>query len=336
MLQRMHLRGARLVCFASGYSSGSGFVALIQNSRLSEIVRPFGAGERAHVCFHWRNGMVVKVSEKSVTAEPMNAGVARQRLLSRNAWTPVDVLLDRLTLTAGGSTRFEPSAKSIAWLHLLAGEATLDTNNYRKRLSDTHSVFLPPGFPATISTHDAASLLYVEIPEAGRLDKAFSNTTPLHAVINWTREPVFKSKSDGRMRVALVSPDLCQTAAIKIQMVIYPPGSTASSYHQEGADSFMYILSGRGEAWANGQRLPIQAGNVVYFRARERHHLKAADDSELRCLVFYAPGEFKTIWADPSKASAWISTERDINGYLTAQDERERGAFSDALRPGPL
>src|SRR5262249_29803979 len=30
----------------------------------------------------------------------------------------VDVLLDRLTLAAGASTRFEPSAKSLAWLHL--------------------------------------------------------------------------------------------------------------------------------------------------------------------------------------------------------------------------
>lgn len=43
---------------------------------------------------------------------------------------------------------------------------------------------------------------------------------------------------------------------------------------------------------------------------------------------FCAPGEFKTIWADPSKASAWISTERDINGYLPEKDERERRAFS--------
>jgi uncharacterized cupin superfamily protein len=75
------------------------------------------------------------------------------------------------------------------------------------------------------------------------------------------REPVFKAKSDRRMRVALVSPELCQTAAIKIQMVIYPPGSTASSYHHEGAASFMYILSGRGEAWANGQRTK---GRSVY------------------------------------------------------------------------
>ena len=70
--------------------------------------------------------------------------------------------------------------------------------------------------------------------------------------------------------------------------------------------------------------MPIQPGDVVYFRARERHHLKAADDSELRFLVFYAPGEFKTIWADPSKASAWISTKLDINGYRTAHDESQR------------
>ena len=272
--------------------------------------------------------MVVKVDEKSVAAEPMNAGVARQRLLTPER---VDnVLLDRLTLAAGGSTRFEPSARSLAWLHLLAGEAKLETNHYRERLLDTDSVFLPPGFPATISSHDAVSLLYVEIPDAGRFDKGFSDTPPLFAVVNWTREPVFKSRSDGRMRVALVDPDRCRTAAIKISMVIYPAGSAAPSYHQEGAASFMYILSGRGEAWANGQQLPIQPGDVVYFRAGERHHLKAADDIELRFLVFYAPGEFKTIWADPSKASGWISTERDINGYLPAREERERAAFAGA------
>jgi len=76
--------------------------------------------------------------------------------------------------------------------------------------------------------------------------------------------------------------------------------------------------------------LPIQPGDVVYFRARERHHLMAADDSELRFLVFYVPGEFKTIWADPSKASGWISTGRDINGYLTEQDQRELSAYSSS------
>jgi uncharacterized RmlC-like cupin family protein len=276
-----------------------------------------------------RHDMVVKVSEKSVVAQPMNVvGVAKQRLLTPERVGNTDVLLERLTLTAGASTRFEPPAKSLAWLHLLVGEAKLQTLYYRDRLSDTHSALLPPGFPATLSTDTGVSLLYVEIPDAGRLDRNFSVTTPLFTVINWTREPVFKSKNDGRKRVALVSPELCQTAAIRIQMVIYPPGITASSYHHEGASSFIYILSGHGEAWAGGQQWTIQPGDVVYFPDRECHHMKAADDSELRFLVFYAPGEFNTIWADPSKASAWTSTGRDINGYETAQHERERRAYS--------
>jgi len=272
--------------------------------------------------------MAIAFNESTVPAQPINPGIARQRLLTPERIHSNDVLLDRLTLAAGASMRFEPAAKSLAWLHLLAGEAKLETMYYRDTLSDAHSALLPPGFPATISTENGASLLHVEIPDAERLDKGFSTAVPFFTVINWTREPVFKSKSDGRMRVALVSSELCQTAAIKIQMVIYPPGSTAPSYHHEGAASFMYILNGRGEASADGRQLPIQPGDVVYLSPRERHHLKAANDSELRFLVFYAPGEYKTIWADSSKPSAWVSTERDINGYKTQEDERERRAIS--------
>jgi len=272
--------------------------------------------------------MVVKVNEASVAAQLMSVGITRQRLLTPERVDNTDVLLDRLTLAAGASIRFEPAAESLSWLHVLAGEAKLETLYYRDRLTDAHSALLPPGFAATISTDKGASLLHAEIPDAARLDKGFSATTPLFTVINWTREPVFKSKNDGRMRIALVSPELCQTAAIKVQMVIYPPGSTAPSYSHEGADSFMYILNGGGEAWAERERLPIRSGDVIYFPARERHHLKAAGEGRLRFLVFYVPGEFKTVWAEPGKASAWISTKRDINGYETAEDERERRAYS--------
>ena len=140
--------------------------------------------------------MVVKVNEKSVAAQPMNVGVARQRVLTPERVDNSDVLLDRLTLASGASARFEPAAKSLAWLHLLAGEAKLETLYYRDRLSDTHSAVLPPGFPATLSTGNGASLLYAEIPDAGRLDKGFAAAMPFFTVINWTREPVLRSKSD--------------------------------------------------------------------------------------------------------------------------------------------
>jgi hypothetical protein len=47
-------------------------------------------------------------------------------------------------------------------------------------------------------------------------------------------------------------------------------------------------------------------------RARERHRLKADDDGEMRFLVFYVPGEPRTVWADPGKVNAWVKTDRDI------------------------
>jgi uncharacterized cupin superfamily protein len=101
----------------------------------------------------------------------------------------------------------------------------------------------------------------------------------------------------------------------------------APNYHHEGADTLMYILSGRGTVWANEQPISVQQGDLIYFPDCERHHLRAAVNSEMRFLEFYVPGEFKTIWADQNKISAWLSTGRDINGRETALEEKERIAY---------
>jgi quercetin dioxygenase-like cupin family protein len=272
--------------------------------------------------------MAVAFNETSVVAQSADSGVTRQRLLTPQRVENTRVLLDRMTLEAGAAVKFEPSAKSLGWLHVLAGEASLQTLYCKDRMSDCHSAFLLPAVTAKLSTGTGASLLYAEIPDAERLDPGFSTIRPLYTVINWMREPVLRCKNDGRLRVALVSPELCQTAAIRVQMVIYPAGCAAPTYHHEGADSFVYVLDGRGDAWANDRRFSLRSGELVYFPAGERHHLKADDAGDMRFLVFYAPGEFKTVWADPSKASAWVSTGADINGFKPAEDERERRAYS--------
>jgi mannose-6-phosphate isomerase-like protein (cupin superfamily) len=120
-------------------------------------------------------------------------------------------------------------------------------------------------------------------------------------------------------------------------MVIYPAGSGASDYHHEGADSFVYILSGRGAAWANGQKMSLQPGDLVYFHARERHHLKAADNADMRFLLFYVPGEFKTVWADAGKVNAWVKTDRDINGRKAGERRHFTSALSIPVGPsGPF
>jgi quercetin dioxygenase-like cupin family protein len=110
-------------------------------------------------------------------------------------------------------------------------------------------------------------------------------------------------------------------------MVIYPPGTKSASYRNEGAESFIYLLSGRGTAGTDDQSSSVRKGDLIWFRDGEWHRMEAAPDSEMRFLIFYAPGVFHTAWEDPSKASAWSPTGLDINGRETARGARERIAY---------
>jgi len=106
-------------------------------------------------------------------------------------------------------------------------------------------------------------------------------------VIDWMREPVFESERDARKRGSLVTPKICNMAALKVEMIIYPAGSMAPNHHHKGGrDTFMYFLSGRGTAWANERPFSVRRGDLIYFPDRERHHLKTADGGEMRFLEF--------------------------------------------------
>ncbi len=270
-----------------------------------------------------------------------DARLVRRTPLTDENVEETGIRFDRLTLAANASFRFEPSARSMVWFQVLEGHAKL-TAEYMDGLSDCHSVFLPPAFNATISTERrqsfwqwlfhqedtrGVSLLRAEIPDAGRFDPEFSAKQAHFAVLDWTRELVLQCKNDGRQRVSLLTAETCQTEALKVQMVIYPPGTKSASYRNEGAESFIYLLSGRGTAGTHDQSSSVREGDLVWFRDGEWHRMEAAPDSEMRFLILYAPGVFHTAWEDSSKASAWSPTGLDINGRETARGARERIAY---------
>ena len=86
-------------------------------------------------------------------------------------------------------------------------------------------------------------------------------------------------------------------------------------------------MSGRGTAGTPDQSSSVRKGDLIWFRDGEWHRLEAAADNEMRFLILYAPGVFRTVWDDPSKASAWSPTGFDIDGRETARDVRERIAY---------
>ena len=264
--------------------------------------------------------MAITFNVSSVPAESLGNGVARQRLLTQERVAGTNILLDRLTFAVGASFEFAVPGQSLAWFQMLAGEAGLTHAQGRETLSEAHVVFLPPGFRGTLTSDRGARLLYAEVPNAARFDPALTVHPPQFRVVDWTREPVLHSQHDARKRIYLVTPKLFGTKAIKGEMIIYPPGTTAANHHHEGAEHFMYILRGRGTAYANEQPFPVREGDVVYYPDRERHYLSAGGDEEMVFAEFFAPGECTTVWVDESRVCTWLPTGRDIHGGTPARE----------------
>lgn len=264
--------------------------------------------------------MAICFNETTVPALAAGEGALRQRLLSSDRFADTDIVLDRLVLSAGARLAVEVPRANLAWFLMLGGEATLASANRSEALSDAHAAFLPPGYRATLAAEKGATLIWAEIPDAQRFDPEFNARPPAFRLVDWTREPVLNSEHDARRRIYLATPKLFGTTAIRGEMILYPPGTSAPDHHHEGAEHFMYFLRGRGTAWANGKPFDVHQGDVVWYADRERHYLKAASDDEMVFAEFFVPGNYKTIWADPSQVCTWLPTGRDIKGRTPARE----------------
>jgi len=270
------------------------------------------------------------------TVPVVSAGgtAGRQALLSPDRVPGTGILLDRLTLQAGGDLRLTVPSGSVAWLQPLVGETQMQGGE-RHALTDARVAFLPPGFAATLTSAAGSALLYGEIPNAARLDPTFTTQPPPFRLADWTREPVLDSEHDARKRIYLVTPKLFGTKAVKGEMIIYPPGTAAANHHHEGAEHFMYVLRGHGTVYANEKPFAVRAGDVIYYPDRERHYLEAAKDEELVFAEFFAPAEFKTIWVDESQVCAWLPTGRDIKGRVPTREIKAHSS-AEVLSPGDV
>ena len=270
--------------------------------------------------------MATTVNQATVAAERVDAGIARQHLLTPERVRGSAMRLDRVTLSPSAVLHFNQPRRALGWILLLDGEATFRAY-YTDRLTKEQSVFLPPGFAATLSTDKGATLLYAEIPDAAALDPDFAKRTPLFIVSDWMCEPVLACETDTRKRVPLVREDICDAEAALIEMVVYPANAAAPECRHEGAATMLFFVTGHGTATTAGQAFAVKAGDVVHFADGERHTLRASGDGEMRFVEFHVPSRFTTVWTSPGAKSAWRSTDRDIFGRETLLDARERKSF---------
>ncbi|HVZ53179.1 MAG TPA: hypothetical protein VG986_14525, partial [Pseudolabrys sp.] len=180
--------------------------------------------------------MATIFNQETVTSEPEGQATGRQRLLTKERVPGTAILLDRLTLQAGGNIELSVPQTSVAWLQVLAGEAVLARGSVSEALTQAHVAFLPPGFSGALSAANGVTLLYGEIPDAARIDPTFAANPPPFRLSDWSREPVLDSQHDARQRIYLVTPKLFGTKAVKGEMIIYPPGTAAANHHHEGGE----------------------------------------------------------------------------------------------------
>ena len=264
--------------------------------------------------------MAVTVNEDTIAAEPVSAGVTRQRLMTTASNKNTSVLLDRLLLAAGATHALKIAAGNLAWFQVLEGAAVLAHAGGSTALTEAHIAFAPPAFTGTLSSKNGAVLLYAEVPDAARFDPQVKTNPPQMRIVDWTQEPVLDSEHDARKRIYMVTPKLFGTHAIKGEMIIYPAGTQAANHHHEGAEHFMYVLTGAGTAWANEQPFAVRKGDLIWYADRERHFLKSDDAAEMRFVEFFVPGVFKTTWAPGASVCTWTPTGRNIRGGAAARE----------------
>jgi mannose-6-phosphate isomerase-like protein (cupin superfamily) len=67
-----------------------------------------------------------------------------------------------------------------------------------------------------------------------------------------------------------------------------------SDNRHRGADQWLFVVSGSGEAVVDGKRHKLAAGSLVFIERREKHQVRNTGRGPLRTLNFYVPPAYKS------------------------------------------
>jgi mannose-6-phosphate isomerase-like protein (cupin superfamily) len=78
------------------------------------------------------------------------------------------------------------------------------------------------------------------------------------------------------------------------EMVLAPGDSEGGSDNRHrGADQWLYVLSGRGEAVISGRRHALSAGDLLLIEKKQKHQIRNTGRALLRTLNFYVPPAYR-------------------------------------------
>ena len=267
--------------------------------------------------------MPVHIRQASVSRVREGGSALRQALVTPESVRNAAVQVDQWLIEPGGAVPFALGKTDLAWLQLLEGSAALTGPAGEHPLADTHVAFLPPGVKATLRSGKGAALFFARVPGAERHDPALAENPPAFRLVDWSKEPFLGSKHDGRNRIYIVTPKLFGTRAVKGEMIFYPAGERCPNHQHRGADHFFYVIRGGGTFHCEGQAIRLSPGDAVYVYPEEWHYFVNDAAEPLVFAEYFVPGEYETVWEDPSRVCTWFPTGKNIQGGPPSREIRE-------------
>lgn len=82
-----------------------------------------------------------------------------------------------------------------------------------------------------------------------------------------------------------MQPEFLSSCIIRVM-----PGETVQPAHShpEG-EELIYLISGSGEAWVDGEIEPMRAGTAVLFEKGSVHMIRNAGSDEMKVICFFSP-----------------------------------------------
>ena len=78
------------------------------------------------------------------------------------------------------------------------------------------------------------------------------------------------------------------------EMVLAPGDAEGDCGNRHrGADQWLYVVSGTGEAMVDGKRHRLRAGSLLLIERREKHQIRNTGRALLRTLNFYSPPAYR-------------------------------------------
>jgi mannose-6-phosphate isomerase-like protein (cupin superfamily) len=102
----------------------------------------------------------------------------------------------------------------------------------------------------------------------------------------------------------LVTPESMGVRGLSACVLKCQPHAVVRPLHaHRDIEEVIYIVSGQGETWVEGERAAFKQGDAVFFPANERHQIRNTGDEELIALCMYSA---------PTDTSSYIYYERDV------------------------